>query len=77
MKNCYVVTMYRWGDRECHSYVLGVFSKKTRAEKAAKREEEYRGGKYSPECIEIPIDMELDCLSETKKIIPLIKHPIQ
>ena len=30
----YIVTMYRWGDRSDHSYVLGVFRKKHRAIKA-------------------------------------------
>ena len=53
----YVVTMYRWGDRECHSYVLGVYSTKTKALKAGESEQEYRGGtKYYPEVLEIRVD---------------------
>lgn len=42
----YSVTAYRWGDREMHSYIVGLFSKKYAALKSAEFEEEYRGGKY-------------------------------
>ena len=52
----YVVTMYRYGDREAHSYVLGVYSTKTIAETEAVREKDYCGGKYVPEIIEMPVD---------------------
>ena len=31
----YTVHAYRWGDRECHSYSVGVYSKKHAALKAA------------------------------------------
>lgn len=56
-KGCnYVVTAYRFGDHECHSYVVGVFLKKLAAMKAAEKEEEYRGGKYSCEILEVPLD---------------------
>lgn len=49
----YVVTMYRWGDRNNHSYVLGAFTHKTRAEKRGEMERDMRGGKYMPECLEV------------------------
>jgi hypothetical protein len=52
----YVVTMYRWGDREKHSYVLGVFSKKHRAIQEGDAETEWRGGKYYPEVLETTPD---------------------
>lgn len=42
----YVLTMYRWGDREKHSYVLGVFTNSEKAEKEKEQAEEDRGGKY-------------------------------
>lgn len=42
----YVVTMYRWGDYENHSYVLGVFSSYDRAYEGRRADEIYRGGKY-------------------------------
>ncbi len=50
----YVVTAYRWGRKENHSYVLGVFSKKAKAIKVADSHRDYRGGKYDcvvDECI--------------------------
>lgn len=46
MKYIYVVTMYRWGDREKHSYVLGVYTKERIAREKAAEEEFERGGKY-------------------------------
>jgi len=44
--NVFVVTMYRYGDTEKHSYVLGAWSNKKDAENAGKIEETYRGDKY-------------------------------
>lgn len=51
-KEIYVTTMYRWGDYECHSYFLGVYNKKHMAIEEGKKEQEWRGGKYSPEVVE-------------------------
>jgi len=42
----YVVTAYRWGDHEKHSYVVGVYSSEKLASQAKDNEESYRGGKY-------------------------------
>lgn len=48
MKNeIYIVTAYRWGDRKYHSYNLGVFTKKDKAQKVADSHRDYRGGKYA------------------------------
>lgn len=52
----YTVQAYRWGDRECHSYTVGVFSKKHAALKEAKAETDYRGGKYECEVLEWVLD---------------------
>lgn len=46
MKNIYIVNAYRWGDRENHSYTLGVFDKKELAIECADSHTNYRGGKY-------------------------------
>jgi hypothetical protein len=46
-KKVYVVTMRRYGDREKHSYVIGVFDNKQSAVIAGGIEEMYRAGKYS------------------------------
>lgn len=43
----YVVTAYKWGDRENHSYTCGVFGLKDSAIKCAEMQADYRGGKYS------------------------------
>jgi hypothetical protein len=48
MKNeIYIVTAYRWGDRSDHSYNLGVFQKKYKAQQVADSHCKYRGGKYA------------------------------
>lgn len=43
----YIVTAYRWGDREDHSYNIGVFQDKHKAQQVAESHCEYRGGKYA------------------------------
>lgn len=68
----YVVTMYRWGDRENHSYVHGVFSKKKKALDEAQAEKEYRGGnKYYPEVLE----MDLNDPQYKKTVLELEANP--
>lgn len=53
----YTVTMYRYGDREMHSYVLGVYTDEQQALKEAEAEREYRGGnKYIPEILKVQMD---------------------
>ena len=52
----FCVTAYRWGDREKHSYVVGVFDDLERAIQKAKGEKEWRAGKYDCEVISMPIN---------------------
>lgn len=52
----YVVTMYRWGDTESHSYVLGVWSNQELALLHGNLESNFRGGKYDPKVTEWIID---------------------
>ena len=66
----YVVTMYRWGDRECHSYVTWAGRSKAAAKIAATEEEEYRGGKYNAEVLEFGEDGK-----EQRVVVPLMPHP--
>lgn len=47
----FIVTAYRWGNKECHSYVLGAFDNKETAIEQAIKEKEWRGGKYDCEVI--------------------------
>ena len=49
--NINIITAYRFGDKENHSYVVGAFSTKDEAIRQAKKEEEWRGGKYDCEVI--------------------------
>lgn len=57
-KKIYVVNVFRWGDRDKHSYFVGVFSKKQKAIDEAEREEKYRGSiKYQAEIIETEINV--------------------
>lgn len=54
----HIVTAYRWGDHENHSYIVGAYSNKVKAIRAASTEEDYRGGKYTCEVVEVIIDRE-------------------
>ncbi len=55
----FVTTMYRGGDREKHSYVLGVWSSKELATQHGQNEAAWRGGKYDPEVTEWVIDAKI------------------
>ena len=58
-KHVYVVTMYRFGDRESHSYVLGAYSSRDIAEHHAKVEEViWRAGKYKGAVEKFTVDAE-------------------
>lgn len=67
----YIVTMYRWGDRENHSYVHGVYNKKQKAIDKALEEQICRGGKYHPEVLEADINT-TDC--ENFKVVLELEH---
>lgn len=44
--NIYIVTAYRWGSRDDHSYPIGAFNDLNTAIAAADSHTIYRGGKY-------------------------------
>jgi hypothetical protein len=52
----YVVTAYRWGLRDCHSYVVGAYADFDVAKSMAERHVEYRGGKYGCEVEECKLE---------------------
>jgi hypothetical protein len=56
MNSIFVVTAYRYGDTEKHSYVVGAYTTKEKAEQAKNSEESYRGGKYECGIAELVID---------------------
>lgn len=52
----YVVEMLRWGDREKHSYVIGVFAQRLQARQCGEIEKSWRGGKYEYEVKSIALN---------------------
>jgi len=64
MSKLYVVEALRWGDRERHSYIVGVFSHMNLAQDAAEYEADYRGGKYECVVVECTLDKPQRCLSD-------------
>lgn len=59
MKNenvIYIVTAYKWGLRDNHSYIIGAFKKKDKAIKVADSHTTYRGGKYGCAVDECKLD---------------------
>lgn len=52
----YTVEALRWGNREKHSYLIGVFSDVNRARAAAAEEESARAGKYECVILEYVLD---------------------
>lgn len=68
------VHAYRFGDRERHSYLVGIYSTRAKAKNAAKHEEAIRGGnKYRCEIIEIELDNETNRSILQPLPIPLVK----
>ena len=68
----YTVHAYRWGDRDNHSYTVGVYSKKHAAMKAAEAEKDWRGGKYECEVLEWTLDSGIEGrMDGPKTIVPL------
>jgi hypothetical protein len=55
-KSVYVVTMRRYGDREKHSYIIGVFTHKQSAIIAGGLEELYRANKYVADIEKFRVD---------------------
>lgn len=55
MTTVYTVHAYRWGDRQRHSYTVGVFADEGSAMQAAIEEEDLRGGKYVCEVLQMTI----------------------
>jgi len=52
----YVTTMYKYGNRDGHSYVTFAGFSKSKAINAGEDETTYSGGKYSPEVMEFVPD---------------------
>ena len=74
--NVYTVIAYRWGDREKHSYPVGVYSSESVARVAADAEGEWRGGKYCCEILEWTVDQgrEADSTDKPRVVRALPTH---
>ncbi len=60
----YVTTMYRFGNREHHSYVHFAGFDKDKAKEEGEKEKKHRGNKYDFEIVEFTPDK-----SDSRKII--------
>lgn len=56
----YIVTMYRYGDKESHNYIIGVYTSKDIAIMNGNTEIIWRGNKYYPEVVEMELDKSND-----------------
>ena len=70
MEKLYVVTMYRYNNRELHSYPIGVFSTEQDAISAGKLEQSWIGGKYEPEIAEVDLDCRYYGPTDHKEVSP-------
>lgn len=52
MKKIYITTMYRYGSKKEHSYVIYVGFNEHKAKEAGREESKFRGVKYSHEVVE-------------------------
>ena len=67
MSEVYVVHAFRWGDREKHSYIAGVYTCEQKAIERGEYERDYRGGKY--ECEVLKFTVGVDGLGEVVKAL--------
>ena len=65
----YTVRACRWNNSETHSYIVGVYTSKEKAIKAAESEEIYRGGKYGCEVLEWELNKSYDHDYSPKEIL--------
>lgn len=68
----FVVTMYRFGDKEYPSYVHGIFKTKENAIKSAIEEKEWRGNTYYPEVLKFNFETFLNS-SYDKEVVMSIE----
>ena len=74
-KEVYTVVAYRFGDKERHSYIVGIFLNADDALQEALKEEEFRGGKYECEIYKIPLNTPMKMEGwETIKDVPPTPH---
>lgn len=72
MSAVYVVTAYRFGDRERHSYVVGVFTSPELAIDIAEQVPDERAGKYYAEVLKFGLNK--SCNEEFDAVWPLSRY---
>lgn len=72
MCSVYVVTAYRFGDRERHSYVVGVFTNPELAIEVAEQVPDERAGKYYAEVLKFGLNE--SCNGEFDTVWPLSRY---
>lgn len=53
----YIVIAYRWGNKESHNYIVGIYDNVELAMSSAKNEREWRINKYICEILEYDINI--------------------
>lgn len=69
----YIVEALRWGSRENHSYVVGVFTTLEKANEIKEKHEDYRGGKYECSVLKYELDKEDQIEEDNKKLSEELK----
>ena len=70
----FIVTMYHFGEREAHSYVLGCWSTYDLANENGQLEKDYRGCKYYPEIVKYVLDTPNSLELEDS---PIVVYPLK
>lgn len=70
MTNLYVVIMYRYGNQESYSYLLGVYDGIFNAIVESYKEWDRRGNKYFPQILEVPLNA-----TKSRRIILGLENP--
>ena len=56
----YILEMLRWGEDDTHHYIVGAYTTEQAAILAGEIEKSWRGGKYEPNIVYIPINATAD-----------------
>ena len=69
----FLVTMYRWGDKDGHSYVEGVYTDRSVAQEQGLKERTRRDSKYEPDIKEMIVNEDLVCRRDRELSLVKVK----
>ena len=72
----YIVTMYRYGEKENHNYIVGAYTTKNIAIQNGNLEILWRGYKYYPEIVKIELNKNND-VDYFPEVVVTINHFIE